>query len=713
MLPVIKPVLKRKEVFPRSWQSVIFENYGLVSVDKIAKTLQTDEKTIAMEAERLGLSAVKYNPLWEEKGFITIIRNSWYLLPYSQIMTLLGYEEKRLEFVLQNEDFLQDKLGLFKPECEEVLYSPLTEEEQRQTETLAKKIAELLPKNARPFVFFDKTQGAGTRSTQNGEGLRILHGYLTPCGDAFLEDDENYLPDSLLQQYQQNGVNGLWVHGLLSALSPYPFDENASKQYPVRRKNLQKLVDRAAKYGIKIYLYINEPRGIAEEKLGKYAHLKGTVRGGVAHLCFERKEVREYLYNALKDLFENVHGLGGIITITMSENPTHCHSHTSANCNCPICKDIPPEKTASAVVNVIAKALKDSGSGAKTLAYLWGWSDHMGWTEEQTLRGISYLDKDVIALCPSEYDLEIEKGGVKSHVVDYSISNPGPSEVTKKAFLAAQERGLGVCAKIQTNDSWECSAVPYLPVFDLLVKHLENLRAAGVNDYMLTWTLGGYPSPMLDLVGDYARCRENFSLSAWYEKEFGQNAKAVEEASKAFCKGFQEYPFSVQALYLSPKTLGVANRWEWEREEKRSTMVCFAFDDYESWIYPYPYEVYISQFEKLLFSWEEGLRILENATDDNGLRLLKDCAEGAYVHFKSDYLHTKFSYYKRDIASYKDELLSVFKEEKEIAKRLLDLTEREPTIGYEAANHYFYNDRNIIEKILQVDELEKELEKKI
>ena len=713
MLPVIKPVRKRKEVFPRSWQSVIFENYGLVSVDKIAKTLQTDEATIAREAARLGLSNVRYNPLWEEKGFITIIRNSWYLLPYSQMMTLLGFDEKRLEFVLQNEDFLQDKLGLFKPDCEEVLYSPLTEEEQRQTETLAKKIAELLPKNARPFVFFGKTQGAGTRLLEEDEGIRLVHGYLTPCGDAFLEDDENYLPDSLLRQYQQNGINGLWVHGLLSALSPYPFDENASKQYPVRRKNLQKLVDRAAKYGIKIYLYINEPRGIAEEKLGKYAHLKGTVRGGVAHLCFEKEEVRSYLYTALKDLFENVHGLGGVITITMSENPTHCHSHRAENCNCPICKDIPSEKIASAVVNVIAKALKDSGSGAKTLAYLWGWSDHMGWTEEQTLRGISYLDKDVIALCPSEYDLEIEKGGVKSHVVDYSISNPGPSEVTKKAFLAAQERGLGVCAKIQTNDSWECSAVPYLPVFDLLVRHLENLRAESVDNYMLTWTLGGYPSPMLGLVSDYVREKGRFSLSAWYEKKFGENAKLIESASKAFCKGFEEYPFSVQALYLSPKTLGVANRWELEREEKRSTMVCFAFDDYESWIYPYPYDVYIAQFEKLLSAWEEGLRILENATDDNGLRLLKDCAEGAYVHFKSDYLHTKFSYYKREWKKHQKELLEILDGEEEICKRLLVLTEREPSIGYEASNHYFYNDRNILEKLLQVDELKEELRKKI
>ena len=79
----------------------------------------------------------------------------------------------------------------------------------------------------------------------------------------------------------------------------------------------------------------------------------------------------------------------------------------------------------------------------------------------------------------------------------------------------------------------------------------------------------------------------------------------------------------------------------------------------------------------------------------------------------SDYLHTKFSYYKREWKKYQKELLEILDEEEEICKRLLVLTEREPSIGYEASNHYFYNDRNILEKLLQVDELKEELRKKI
>lgn len=705
MLPAVKKVPLSQEVFPKKWQTVIFRNYGLVSDEKIAKTIGMDAFTLHQEAKRLGLN-VSYNPQWEKRGYITLIRNNWYLLPYSQLAALLGYDEKKLENILTNEDFLRVKLGEMKPECEKVYYTPLTEEEILQTERIAKEIKGYFPISTRPFEFFPEKAEDRGQVRMHGAGLRLIHGYLTPCGDAFMEDSESYLPDALLERYQRLGVNGVWIHALLAALSPYPFEPTLSERYQVRRKNMQALVDRAAKYGVKVYLYFNEPRGIPEERLGKYARLKGATRGGVAHLCFEKEEVRAYLYTALKDLYTDVKGLGGAITITMSENPTHCHSHIG--CNCPVCKDIPPERTAAAVNNVFAKALRDSGSGAKTIAYLWGWSPFMAWTEEQTKRGISYLDRDIVAVCASEYGLPIQKGGIDSEVVDYSISNPGPSPLTALSFKEAQAQGMQVCAKIQTNNSWECSAAPYLPVFELVLRHLENLQKIGVSDYMLTWTLGGYPSPILDMVAEYADSPDAFSLSEWYKKRFGEDAERVSKASKLFCKGFEEYPFSIQGLYNSPKTLGPANFWSLQPEGKTSTMVCFSFDDYESWIAPYPYEVYTAQFQKLLSAWEEGLRALCGVKGEAAKELLT-CAEAAYIHFKSDLLQTEFSYYKREKSRYKKELIVLLQEEKKLTERLLLLFAKNGAVGFEASNHYYYNERNLIEKILQTDILKNQL----
>lgn len=709
MLLPIKEVPLQKEIFPQSWQTVIFRNYGLISTDKIAKTLRCDEKTVVTEAERMGLSAVKYDDRWEKKGFITLIRNNWYLLGYEQLKTLLGFDDARLEFVLEKEDFLHVKLGESKPSCPEVYYSPLTDEERKRTETLAIQISQRLPATVNAFEFFkqEKEEERGESIQGNGENIRIVHGYLTPCGDAFMEDGKEYLPDGLLREYRRQGINGVWVHGNLSSLSYYPIDPELSKDNKIRRKNLQALVERCAKFGIKVYLYVNEPRGVQMEKLGKYACMAGTINNGVAHMCMENAKVRAYLYTAVKDLFEEIKGLGGLITITMSENPTHCNSSGEKACNCPVCKRIPAEKTASDVNNLLMKAVKDSGSDGKVLAYLWGWSSFMGWTEEKIRRGVSMLDKDIIIVCASEYGVKFKTGGVDGQVIDYSISRPGPSETTAISFIEGRKRNIRTCAKIQVNNSWECSAVPYLPVFELVLEHLQNLGKMDVRDYMLTWTLGGYPSPVLRMVADYAENPEEFRLDEWYRTIYGKESERVGAAVKFFCDAFREFPFSLPCLYNSPKTLGPANLWSLQSENKRSTMVCYAFDDYETWIEPYPYEVFVSQYGKLLKGWEQGLEKLR-CGETREVKELSAYAEAAYIHFKSDLLQTRFSYLKRNLCDNLSEIESVLGEEEELAERLLALASQYPTIGFEAANHYFYNDRNLVEKILQTQMLKAE-----
>ncbi len=704
MLPKTKKVKLPTTIFPTKWQAVIFRNYGLVSIEKIALVLKCETGVIRSEAERLGLRG-EYDEAWEKKGYITLIRNNWYLLPYSQLTALLGFSEEKLACILQNEDFLAVKLGNFKPECEEVEYAPLTKAQEEETCLVADMVAPYMVKNkVKSFDFFKEDAGkAGIKSTV---GTKIVHGYLSPCGDAFSENSEEYLPNGMLREYARQGVNGIWLHGMLSALSPYPFDETLCKGYKERRTEMKKLIARLSEYGIKLYLYFNEPRALPINKFGKYASLMGRTEDRYASLCFEQKAAKEYLYNAIKDLLTEVNGLGGIITITMSENHTHCNFRP--NTNCPICKNISPENSAAAVNNVIQKAIEDSGSDAELIANLWGWSPFMEWTEEQTLRGVELLDKNISVMCVSEYDLAIEKGGVKNRIIDYSISNPGPSDITKKTLKKAREAGHKVYAKIQINNSWECSAVPYLPVFDLVYEHLQNLAELDIKDYMLTWTLGGYPSPMLGMVSEYAEDTENFSLEKWYQRVYKKEHKTVKEAVRHFCEGFREYPFSIDSLYFSPKTLGCANLWSLEKDEKKSSMVCYAFDDYENWTKPYSIEIYLCQYEKLLKEWEKGCTILEGTQGDS-VSEIKQFAKAAYAHFKSDYLQTKFSYLKQDKQKNVEALKKILVDEKANTSQLLQVVYQNAYIGFEASNHYFYTDRNLMEKILLIERLYKKL----
>lgn len=699
-LPIVKEVKLPSLTLPTAWQTVIFRNYGYVRTACIARVLGCDTKTVCNEAHRLGLSDTDYCEEFKKRGYITIIRNNWYLLPYAQLLELLDLSEEELAFVLKNDDFLDVKLGGFKPLCKEVRYTPLTEEQCSLSAAISQTVCAYSKADAiAPFDFFANEDLPMTCA--HATGKRIVHGYLSPCGDAFLTDCTDTLPDTLLEKYQRVGVNGIWLHATLATLSPYPFAPALSRDYELRRKNLNKIIKRCAGYGISLYLYLNEPRALPVDALPCYEPLIGWKKRRT--LCLAHREVRDYLYGAVRDLCAAAKDLGGIFTITMSENPTHCSY--SKRTECPTCATIPPEQNAAEVNNIIHRAMRDGGCKGELIANLWGWSPFLGWSDAQIRHGIGLLDKEIGVMCTSEYDLDIQKGGIRGKVIDYSISNPGPSAITKGIFSDARSLGHTLYAKIQASNSWECSAVPYIPVFDLVYEHLRNLDALDVKDHFLTWTLGGYPSPSIEIA---ARYDKHFDLDAWYLERFGAQAEAVHRAIRLLCDAFREYPFSLNALYNAPKNLGPANLWDTEPEEKRSTMVCYSFDDFENWTLPYPYEIYVSQLKRLLSKWEQGLAALTALPGSAFLNEIIRYATVCLCHFKADLLQTEFAYYKRN--KDRNGMRKCVITERENAVLLLDAMQDDAKIGYEASNHYAYTERNLIEKILRMDAFEKLLD---
>ena len=702
----IKKAVMPVDNFPTKWQTVIFRNYGLFTNERIGKVLGCDGETVKAEAIRLGISNTPYQPEWEKSGYITAYRMNWFLLPKDQLIELLGISEEKYEFILKEEDFLGIKLGEFKPECDPVRYYPLTAAKISETEKIADKIKKYNVKpTAMPFDFaFDKTFGTFPASPEDRN--TFAHGYLTPCGDVFEGDSEAFLPDSLLKKYQASGVKGLWLHGVLSKLSYYPFDPTLSEGFEDRRKRFKSLIERSAKYGIKIYMYFDEPRALTKDIAAKFPHLIGTVRGENYCLCLDTEEVRDYFYTAVRDLLRECN-IGGILSITMSEYLTHCHAHS--NCNCPRCSEsISIADSAIRVNNIIQKAIDDSGADTELIAFMWQWNEVRGWSEDDIFRAINTLDKKISVLTVSESRVPIEKGGVKSFVGDYSVSNPGPGEYAKKYLGYASSIGRKAYAKIQVNNSWECAAVPYLPVFDLVWQHLENLSEIGIKNYMLSWTHGGYPSPTFNMISTY---REGADINAWYDSFYAENANTVHEAVKKICEGFVEYPFSVRHMYASPQNLGPANMWSLYPEKKTSGMICNAWDDHEYWSDPYPYEIFISQTEKMLKLWQEGIEILKSIKDDERVKELLLMAEVSYLHLESDLIHTKYAYLKKDIDKNREELISLMEYEKLRTEKLIYFVLSDGRIGFEASNHYYYTANLLKEKLINMDCLISQLKK--
>ena len=699
MLPEVKKIKDLPIFTPTKWQTVLLRNYGLVTNAKLAEVLRTDEQTIITEANRLGIEKIAYNEKWLERGYITIVRNNWHLLPYSQLMQLIEMSEEVLDYNLREDDFLSVKLGYFKPYCEEVFYSPLTATEIERTEELARIVKENFIENyVSPFEFgYDKNLAFSAKD-KNAQFEKIVYAYSAMYGDTFLNDGE-IIPEALLKKLSQTGVNGIWFQGVLSKLSPYPFIKGIDNGYEKRRENLRKLIAKCAEYGIKVYLYFNEPRALEETEFSnEMVIFQGRKLGTKIALCTSQKDIQEYLYNAVKDFVSSVTGLGGIITITASENLTNCYSLPDNDC--PICSKRSRPEVVAEVNNIIMRAIRDSGTGAKLLANLWGWAPYMGWSKEEVFKGISLLDKDIAVMCVSEFGTVIKDG--KPFIVgEYSLSQVGPCEETKEYLGFAKKCGHKILSKVQINNSWELSSVPYIPVFDLIIEHMGNLKGLGVTGLMLSWTLGGYPSASFNLVNEIFS--GEFSYDDWLKAQFGNEWETAKESVALFSNAFRNYPFSTNAIYYGAMQIGPTNLWYEKSTGLTATMVCYPYDDIESWRDTFTAEEYKQKLQLLTAEWYVGLEILKKKQGNEQYEELKRISNVVYLHMKS--LLNQFSYNEIKETADKVRLKSFVEEEVCLTKALYSIAARDARIGYEASNHYYFTQNTFLEKIINLYQL--------
>jgi hypothetical protein len=164
-------------------------------------------------------------------------------------------------------------------------------------------------------------------------------------------------------------------------------------------------------------------------------------------------------------------------------------------------------------------------------------------------------------------------------------------------------------------------------------------------------------------------------------------------------------------MYDSPQNLGPANMWSLYPDEKESCMIGNSWDDYKTWMAQYPYEIFISQTEKMLSLWKEGIDILASIKDDEKVDELLLMAEVSYLHLESDLVHSKYAYLKTDIEKNREELISLMEYEKERTAKLIGYVLRDGRIGFEASNHYYYNVNLLKEKLINMDKLIAELTK--
>ena len=700
--------------FPTRAQAVIWRNWGLVTAEKLAAVLHTSVTQIIEAAQAMGLSDMSGADfgLWRKRGYLTIIRRNWHLLPYEQLLELLEWVPEELAFSLKEDDFLYHKLGDCKPQTGRVVYTGLNNEQKRATEqlrqTVEKHFSGMPGVSELPFAFLDH-YGAKNTSVNafSAFGLKLSYSYSAVYGDPLLNAESDPYPEKLLEEYAASGVNAVWLQGTLYTLVPWLGDTEYSANWELRLANLRRLVERAAEYGIGIYLYMNEPRNMPTEFFKRRPGWKGAgVKGGGAFaLCTSNPEVLGALRDGMAQLFREVPGLGGVFTITMSENVTHCRtrpvnpdapSHAS---ECPVCLNRPQAEFPAEVNRAIAEGVHSVSPEADVIAWTWAWTPP--WDETV----VEMLPKDVKLMCISETDIPTDAMGVKGRVLDYSMSKVGPGPTAGRLWKKAAECGLHSVAKVQFNNTWECSAVPYIPVPDLVEEHLNRLKRAGISDLMLSWTLGGYPGGNLELL--------RMSKEALAKEKFGCAAPFILKAWQEFSAAFRKFPLhKTSQLYLAPQNFGPMNLLFAQPSGYRATMIGFPYDDLDRWRgNHYPEDIFEEQFRKLSEGWGGGMRYLHSAAleikpaFENNYNDLLQVAEAVYCHFRSSYLQIRFVRLRN--AGKKMECLPVLDEEIELAKRLLAVVNRDSRVGFEASNHYYYTANDLKEKVLNCEYLKK------
>lgn len=681
-MPYTLPPLGKQAValphFPSSHQAFIFRAAEYVPIETIAAVLKTTPDNVRRAARDMGLPDYRPGDVWLKKGYITIIRRMWHLLPYEQLLELLGMEEQELAVLMREEDFLDIKLSE-KPLCPPITWRELTDEETRQTAEIRQVMNALSIEGKSPFAFEYHVPSI-TFEGDERIATRMIYAFSGLYQRAFDMDSEEFLPDEQLAAYRDLGINGIWTQGVLSQLAAFPFDPTVSAGYAQRLQRMRAMTERLARYGIKLYLYINEPRYMPLSFFERYPDLRGHVRGDTACLCTSTEPVQQYLRGAIESICRAVPLIGGFFMITRSENLTNCYSHAGgANepCLCPRCQSRSVGEVVADTVRCVLEGAHRVNTAIQVFAWSWGWNE---FTEDI----IRHLPKPVILLSQSELDVPFSIGGIDGQVVDYSMSIPGPGERARREWRIARECGLEVGAKVQINTTWEASTVPTVPVSPSVDAHMQALQQEGVRHLLLSWTLGGYP------------CR-NMAVAARYFFEtcrYTDGDAACDQAEQQFSKAFREFPFHIHVLYQGPQNAGPSNLLFEKPTGYSATMTCFAYDDLDGWRSVYPPDTFEHQFFKLCTEWEKGLALLPNDPQNERVQM----AWATYYLFRSSLDQIRFIR-ARDSGRRADAVKAA-RSELKTATAMLALMNQNAAIGYEAANHYYFSKGQLAEKII-------------
>jgi hypothetical protein len=437
-----------------------------------------------------------------------------------------------------------------------------------------------------------------------------------------LEQDKDFYPDEYLNKISHAGMNGIWVAGLFNRML-------ASKVLPElgppvhRLEQLKRLVRKARRYGIKVWLFCIEPRSLPPDHPVFLAHPE--IRGALGQcLCVSTSLVQQYIREMMRELFRSVSDLGGVINIYNGERMTTCWLDEATAQSCPRCRLRTQVEVLSDDLNCFMRGIREVNANAKLLA--WGYNGNRA---SDFTPFMQRLDKDIVWLGNFEHENEKIVDRIKVKVEEYSLTSVGPSKSFGHVANALVHSGRTAYAKLQIGTTYELSSVPYVPVSPVVYDKLAAMHALHLQGSMMNWIIGGYPSMLLKVAGEASFAplipREELleRVAAGY---WGPNhAKVVRQAWEIFSEAYNSYLCAVQVFYYGPVTRSPAYHLHLEKEPDRALPYNWGLtrerhpqpfeDGVNRWTGPFTSDQLAKSFREIVSRWQKGLDLLRPLLD--------------------------------------------------------------------------------------------------
>ena len=284
-------------------------------------------------------------------------------------------------------------------------------------------------------------------------------------------------PDTVLSHLAHDGFDAIFASVYANPNGDRTTAETSTDFYarllhrirPQDPARIRDLIDRAARYGIKVYT------PIVYQYLGTPESEEG-LRRLVREILREFPDIRGYVLLTEGFWYKKWgggHGAGKEYLQDWARNWTRAVAIVAEECH-----------AADPTIEVLP----------------WEYNiDFRPQNAEMKRFFIEQLPDDTIPLLTWENGKSFEIDGMQGFLRDYSLNQVGPAEVTDAQIDAARRRGMKVYCKADSFASWQFGTIPYLPFPYQWHRRYQALADYGVNGTLESWSSGYKPNWVAEL----------------------------------------------------------------------------------------------------------------------------------------------------------------------------------------------------------------------